>query len=55
MVAGAKRLGLKNMALANKWTDPMNANLAKFFARGDQRRRLVDARDDAERSSKAWT
>ncbi len=33
MVAGAKRLGLKNIALANKWTDPMNQNLAKFFAR----------------------
>ena len=33
MVAGAKRLGLKNIALANKWTDPMNENLAKFFKR----------------------
>lgn len=33
MVAGAKRLGLKNIALANKWTDPMNQNLAKFFGR----------------------
>jgi maleate cis-trans isomerase len=33
MVAGAKRLGLKNIALANKWTDAMNQNLAKFFKR----------------------
>lgn len=33
MVAAAKRLGLKNIALANKWTDAMNQNLARFFGR----------------------
>lgn len=30
---GARDLGLKKVALVNKWTDKMNATLADFFAR----------------------
>ena len=29
----AAHLGIKNIALANKWSEPMNASLAEFFAR----------------------
>ncbi|MBI2985897.1 MAG: hypothetical protein HYY45_03935 [Deltaproteobacteria bacterium] len=32
VVAAAKRLGIKKIAAANKWTDPMNQTLARFFA-----------------------
>jgi maleate cis-trans isomerase len=31
--AAAKHLGIKRIAVANKWTDPMNAMLATFLAR----------------------
>lgn len=31
VVEAAKGLGLKNIAVANKWTEAMNANLADFF------------------------
>lgn len=31
--AAAKHLGIKRLAVANKWTDPMNAMLATFLAR----------------------
>jgi maleate cis-trans isomerase len=34
VVAAAKHLGLKKIALANKWTEPMNGVLGEFFARG---------------------
>ena len=34
VVAGAQRLGIKRIALANKWSEPMNKILAEFFARG---------------------
>lgn len=34
VVEAAKGLGLKNIAVANKWTDEMNATLADFFASG---------------------
>jgi maleate cis-trans isomerase len=34
VVAAAKHLGLKRIALANKWSEPMNRTLAEFFARG---------------------
>jgi maleate isomerase len=34
VVAAAKHLGLKKVALANKWTEPMNRVLGEFFARG---------------------
>jgi maleate isomerase len=30
---GARDLGIKNIALVNKWTDAMNATLGEFFAR----------------------
>jgi maleate cis-trans isomerase len=34
VVEAAKGLGLKKIAVANKWTDEMNHNLADFFAAG---------------------
>jgi maleate cis-trans isomerase len=34
VVAAAKRLGLRRIALANKWSEPMNRVLGEFFARG---------------------
>jgi maleate isomerase len=34
VVAAAKRLGIKRIALANKWSEPMNKTLGEFFARG---------------------
>ncbi|MDE3113239.1 MAG: hypothetical protein KGN00_10600 [Chloroflexota bacterium] len=34
VVEAAKGLGLKKIAVANKWTDEMNATLADFFASG---------------------
>jgi maleate isomerase len=34
VVAAAKRLGIKRIALANKWSDAMNRTLGEFFARG---------------------
>jgi maleate cis-trans isomerase len=34
VVAAAKHLGLRKIALANKWSEPMNRTLADFFARG---------------------
>src|SRR5256714_13025027 len=34
VVAAAKRLGLRRIALANKWSEPMNRTLGEFFARG---------------------
>jgi len=33
VVAAAKRLGLKKVAVANKWSDHMNQSLAGFFGR----------------------
>jgi maleate isomerase len=33
VVNAAKHLGIKNIALGNKWSDEMNANLAEFFGR----------------------
>lgn len=33
VVAAAKRLGIKKIAAANKWSDQMNENLARFFTR----------------------
>ena len=33
VVAAAKDLGLKNIALANKWSEAMNRTLGEFFAR----------------------
>ena len=33
VVAATKRLGIKKIAVANKWTEAMNQNLAKFFAK----------------------
>ena len=33
VVNAAKHLGIKNIALGNKWSDKMNANLAEFFGR----------------------
>jgi maleate cis-trans isomerase len=33
VVAAAKRLGLKKVAVANKWNDRMNQSLAEFFGR----------------------
>ena len=33
VVAATKRLGLQNIAVANKWTDAMNHTLAQFFAK----------------------
>ena len=35
VVDAAKRVGIKRLALANKWSDAMNRTLAEFFARGD--------------------
>jgi maleate isomerase len=32
VVAATKRLGIKKIAAANKWTEAMNRNLARFFA-----------------------
>ena len=32
VVAAAKRLGIRKIAVANKWTEAMNQNLGKFFA-----------------------
>ncbi len=32
VVAAAKRLGVKKVVAANKWTEAMNQNLAKFFS-----------------------
>jgi maleate cis-trans isomerase len=34
VVAAAKHLGLKRIALANKWSDAMNRTLGEFFVRG---------------------
>jgi len=34
VVAAAKHLGIKKIAAANKWTQPMNETLGKFFAAG---------------------
>ena len=34
VVAAAKRLGLRRIAVANKWSEPMNRTLGEFFARG---------------------
>src|SRR5215467_172221 len=34
VVAAAKRLGLRRIALANKWSATMNRTLGDFFARG---------------------
>jgi maleate cis-trans isomerase len=34
VVAAAKHLGLNRIALANKWSEPMNQTLGEFFARG---------------------
>jgi maleate cis-trans isomerase len=34
VVAAAKRLGLRRVVVANKWSDAMNRVLAEFFARG---------------------
>jgi maleate cis-trans isomerase len=34
VVAAAKHLGLRRIALANKWSEAMNRTLAEFFARG---------------------
>ena len=34
VVAAAKHLGLRRIALANKWSEPMNRTLGEFFARG---------------------
>ena len=42
VVAAAKRLGLRRIVVANKWSEPMNRTLGEFFARGgsrDRRRR----------------
>lgn len=33
IAAAAKHLGIRNIALANKWSDAMNRTLAEFFAR----------------------
>src|SRR5262249_34875115 len=33
VVAAARRLGLKNIAFANKWSESMNRTLGEFFAR----------------------
>ena len=35
VVEAAKHLGIANIALANKWSDAMNATLGQFFARGN--------------------
>jgi len=35
VVEAAKQLGITNIALANKWSDAMNATLAEFFARAN--------------------
>jgi maleate cis-trans isomerase len=35
VVEAAKHLGVARIALANKWTDAMNATLGEFFARMD--------------------
>ncbi len=37
LCAAAQHLGLKNIALANKWSDEMNVTLAAFFARAGVR------------------
>jgi maleate cis-trans isomerase len=34
VVAAAKRLGLRRIVVANKWSEPMNRVLGEFFARG---------------------
>ena len=34
VVAAARHLGIKKIAAANKWTEPMNETLGKFFAAG---------------------
>jgi maleate cis-trans isomerase len=34
VVAAAKRLGLRKIVVANKWSEPMNRTLGDFFARG---------------------
>src|SRR5262245_34675964 len=34
VVAAAKRLGLRRIVVANKWSEAMNRTLAEFFARG---------------------
>ncbi len=35
VMTAAKRLGIKNVAVANKWSDAMNESLARFFGRED--------------------
>jgi maleate cis-trans isomerase len=37
LCSAAKHLGLKNIVVANKWSDEMNATLAAFFARAGVR------------------
>ena len=37
VVQAARDLGAKKIAVANKWTDEMNASLDQFFARGGSR------------------
>src|SRR5437762_12611325 len=34
VLAAAKRLGLRRIVVANKWSEPMNRTLGEFFARG---------------------
>src|SRR5205085_9414368 len=34
VVEAARALGMQNVAVANKWTESMNASLAEFFAAG---------------------
>src|SRR3954471_16788091 len=44
VVAAAKRLGLRRIAVASKWSDPMIRTLGEFFARGGTR--IVGAASD---------
>jgi maleate cis-trans isomerase len=47
VVEAAQALGIRNIAVANKWTDEMNATLAEFFAAGDVRTIGTSARSMA--------